>query len=75
VSSGSSSLTCDANAVVVPIHPKAMPVILTTAEEVDVWLRAPWAEASALQRPDDVLRIVARVEKQDGAPAPAGALL
>jgi hypothetical protein len=28
------------NAVVEPIHPKAMPVILTTDEERDVWMRA-----------------------------------
>ena len=27
------------NAVVEPIHPKAMPVILTTDEERDVWMR------------------------------------
>lgn len=27
------------NAVVEPIHPKAMPVILTTDEERDVWTR------------------------------------
>jgi putative SOS response-associated peptidase YedK len=30
----------EANAVVEPIHPKAMPVILTTKEERDVWMRA-----------------------------------
>ena len=55
-------LTTEANAIVAPIHPKAMPVILTTPEEVDQWLEADTAEALPLQSPlaDDALRIVAR---------------
>jgi putative SOS response-associated peptidase YedK len=35
-------LTTAPNAVVEQIHPKAMPVILTTEEECDAWMRAPW---------------------------------
>lgn len=64
-------LTTAANATVGAVHPKAMPVILTTAKEMDVWMRASWLEAKALQRPlpEGVLDIVSRGKKQDGAEA------
>jgi putative SOS response-associated peptidase YedK len=60
-------LTTEANATIAPIHPKAMPVILTTPAEFDRWLEEDTLDALALQRPlsDDALRIVAEGEKED----------
>jgi putative SOS response-associated peptidase YedK len=60
-------LTINPNAEVGVIHPKAMPVILRTAEEMDIWMTAPTPEALKLQRPlpDGALQIVAQGTKTD----------
>jgi putative SOS response-associated peptidase YedK len=50
-----------------------MPVILTTDEEREFWMRAPWDEARRCNARcrDDALRIVMRgADKEDRAAAP-----
>jgi len=60
-------LTTEPNAEVAPIHPKAMPVILRTAEEVETWLTASQDRVPSLQRslPDNSLVIVSTGPKFD----------
>ena len=60
-------LTTDANDEVGAIHPKAMPAILTTEDEIERWMTAPADEALRLQRPlpNGTLKIVATGKKED----------
>ena len=62
-----SFLTTEPNAVVAPVHPKAMPVLLLDEADRETWLTGSVDAALALQRPaaDDVLRIVATGGKTD----------
>jgi len=62
-------LTTEPNAIVRPIHAKAMPVVLTSEDEIETWMTAEPKEALALQRPmpDGALAIVARGARSDGA--------
>ena len=59
-------LTCEPNGVVAPIHPKAMPVILTAPDEIETWLTADWQDAAKLQRPlpDNMLIEVGEPESE-----------
>jgi putative SOS response-associated peptidase YedK len=65
-------MTTDANTEVHAIHPKAMPVILRTPEDVDAWMTLPWKEAKKMQKslPNGTLKIVGRGRKADGPGMP-----
>lgn len=67
-----SFLTTDANALVAPVHPKAMPVLLTTPEACTAWLTGSIEELIDMQRPlpDDALQIVATGKRKDEGPEP-----
>ena len=62
-------LTTDPNKEVGAIHPKAMPVILRTSDEIDQWMTAETPDALKLQRPlpDKSLKIVLTGVKKDEA--------
>lgn len=63
-------LTTEANAEVGAYHDKAMPVILTTEAERDLWLSdAPWPQVAHLQRPlpDGTLQLVAPPSREPAA--------
>jgi len=53
-------LTTTPNAVVKPVHPSRMPVMLSSEDEMDVWLEGSPEEAFALARPfaDDGMAVV-----------------
>ena len=61
-----SILTTEPNATVAPVHDKAMPVLLMTADDVNVWLNGTLEEALKLQKPqpDNALVITAYDEKK-----------
>lgn len=65
-------LTTFPNTEVKAIHPKAMPVILRTPEEIEAWLTEPWDVAKKIQKklPDGTLKIVGRGRKKDGPGMP-----
>ncbi|GGF56868.1 DUF159 family protein [Azorhizobium oxalatiphilum] len=68
-------LTTQPSEPVASVHPKAMPVILTEPEELEIWMNGLWEDAKALQRalPANALTIVARGDRKDGPAETMGA--
>ncbi|WP_374650559.1 hypothetical protein [Dongia sp.] len=63
-------LTINPNTEVFAVNRKAMPVILRTKEEIEIWMTTPIEDALKLQRPlpDGSPKIVARGSELDGVP-------
>jgi putative SOS response-associated peptidase YedK len=63
-----SFLTTEPNAEVGAVHEKAMPVLLLTDQDREIWVQGETAEALTLQRSaeDGTLRVVSRERRQDG---------
>lgn len=60
-------LTTEPNDIVRPVHAKAMPLILRTAEQRDEWLSAPASSVAAIQGralPDEALEIIGEQEAE-----------
>lgn len=55
-------LTTEPSEPVKSVHPKAMPVILSEPDELEMWMTAPWDVARGLQRamPDNTIRMIER---------------
>lgn len=56
---GFTMVTCDPNALVAPIHPKAMITILKP-QDVDTWLRGTYEDVTALQKPYEAAKMTVR---------------
>lgn len=56
---GFAMVTCDANNLVAPIHPKAMITILEP-EDIETWLRGSYDEIVTLQKPYDAEKMIVR---------------
>ncbi len=65
--------TTKPNAEVAAYHPKAMPVILRTPEEVEIWLTEPWPvlkKKLVKPLPDGSLKVVGKGRKKDAPGMP-----
>lgn len=63
-----SILTTEPNSLVAGYYPKAMPVVLSSAQQVETWLDAPMEEALSLQQPaaEDLLVIAENTDPDEG---------